>query len=741
MNSKQFLSGVCALALIVGLSGCANAGNPPSGTAPDSTPAVTGAAAEAPVSQDTLLAMELVNNYLAMEKPQHESLQIRFGLLTSELNRPICRFEDWSYTQTGEAAMVYFGDDVVSMDTFRYRDEFNGQVQDSFLDHYLYPEETQWRDSLPYGHYEDWLDGTYFYYKNPTGEDTLRQGPGGQGYKPATGSLPAHYGFASLPRKSHSGFLREAAEDGSKAQQIFTLSEDKIYDMAKKQELFREYEEESFKNPASKETTLSYYHYMTMEKRPCYAVSYDIPAEYISAFNGRLMDELFSQVESVMTTDANGTRYMVPVNLDEVPAYPVKMRLSSGPVHVSLYFDKDTRQCIGQRLDLTDCSKELMDHLCTLNHVKAGDRSFIIDTQYFDNSFQKLPDFLEPQAPEEQKTNRAVFYVGADQCVPEIPEMPEISEIPEILDVPANFVPGGDLFTMKRYESSFDGEFYLHRITENGELAGLMEVFDRNAFMEVSEDPEDPNPAPEDLIRYEGEGIKDFYLKELGIDPQECRTPNGISYTYCKNMSIAPPVDWDPSTVCMGISRDEKTGTLCVLYSDDQDKIESILEDLSWQEALAPSELPAAAEMPEGTLPAAEPHHQIFSLEHYGLALNRKTGLYEITDETGVIGTFQKCDYCPELDQLITEERTSGKGLSYRLYEVPMGKLFGAQDCNPEETGWMASFREKGTAVGFLLSVWERETAEKIMEDLSMTTEVMPNFWEIQGPEPNLMMP
>ena len=730
MNSKQFLSGVCALVLMAGLSGCGKAGNPPAGTGSGTTPAGTEAAAEAPVSQDTLLAMELVNNYLAMEKPQHESFQIRFGLLTSELNRPICRFEDWSYTQSGEAAMVYFGDGVISMDTYRYRDElFNGQVQDSFLDHYLYPEETQWRDSLPYGHYDDWLDGVCFYYKNPTGEETLRQGPGGQGFRPATGLLPAHYGFASLPRKSHSGFLREAAEDSSKAQQTFTLSEDKIYDMAKKQALFREYEEESSKNSLSKETTLSYYHYMTMEKRPCYAVSYDIPAEYVSAFNGRLMDELFNQVEAVMTTDASGVRYMVPVNLDEVPAYPVKMRLSSGPVHVSLYFDKDTRQCIGQRLDLTDCSKELMDHLCTLNHVKAGDRTFIIDTQYFDNSFQKLPDFLEHQPPEEQKANQAVFYVGEDQCVPEMSE------------IPADFVPGGDPFTLNRYESSFDESIYLHRITENGELIGLMEIFDKNASLDIPEDPYDPTPAPEDFIHLQGEEIKDYLLKEMGIDPQECRTPNGIPYTFCKELIIIPSMDWDPDTVCMGISRDKKTGTLCMLYSDDQNKIESILEDLSWQDASASPELSVVPEMSEETIPAPEPHHQILSLEHYGLALNRKTGLYEITDETGVIGTLQKYSYTPELDPLIPEARTSGKGLTYLLYEVPMGTLFGKQDCNPEETGFMASFREKGTTNDFLLSVWERETAEKIMEDLSMTTEVMPNFWEIQGPEPNLMMP
>ena len=65
-----------------------------------------------------------------------------------------------------------------------------------------------------------------------------------------------------------------------------------------------------------------------------------------------------------------------------------------------------------------------------------------------------------------------------------------------------------------------------------------------------------------------------------------------------------------------------------------------------------------------------------------------------------------------------------------------MGKLFEGKDPNPEETGWMALYVEAGTESGILLSAWDRETAVKIMDDLTMTTdEEMPNFWEIRGPE------
>ena len=549
MKSRKIIFGLCAVALAAGIAGCGNT------EIAETTVAVTETVAATTVPEtvmeptpETFLAMELVENYLAMGKPQHESIQTRFGLTTAKKQRPIAWYEDYSYTKDGDAVLVKPMLGVADTDSIFY-DAFDQPEFgiDYYQDLYDYPEEARWRNKSYGQPLGDWEKQQTYYFMNVNGEAAVSVSSRAP-YFPVAVNLPDHYGFACLPQKSHTAFLREALEDAHVAVQRFTLTETTMFDMEARQRLNFEYEAvcRDYQKAPEAETA-----WKKCPDRPCYAVNYDIPQEYLGVFNPQLMDTLFTPSRSVYLGEEDFPEEQEFTEAEyEAMAHPVKARLDPGMIHVSLYFDKDTKQCIGSRLDLTDCAGTVMDQLCDMELITAGDRSFVVDTQYFDNEFTTLPSFLHHQYSREP--NRVVFW--ATGC----------------------------------------GE-----------------------------------------------------------------------------------------------------------------------EDLS-----------EGAPMPSG------PHHHVFTTQDLGLALNAKTGLYEFTEDGQVIGTMQK--YMPGNLRCVegdSEQLTSKTGLAYDLYPVTMGEIFSSRDANPEETGCIVIFREEGKVDGVAICAWDRDTAMKIMDDLTFSTAEMTRLW------------
>lgn len=518
MNYKRWISGLCALALTALLP--------------------IAAAAEAPEkAPDTELIRELMENYLNMEKPQHESVQTQFGLVSKNTQLPMIQYEDFSRNQSGDGVCLDRMLAAIDADAGVYNGTYAGKPKDSFYDMYLYPEKTMWHSSAEDPRMLEWQRHQKYYVQDINGACYYWSGV--QYLTPTTG-IPVYYGFSSLPRKSYDSFLRKALENPEDLGQAFTLEETEVYDMEKKQAAFGKLEALSHEGYRSPEAKLAEYHHMTVEKRPCYGVSFDIPQEYLQLLNLNMLDRFFclerraySSRQDAMQNEA------APVYENE---HPLRLRAAEGDVHVTLYFDKDSRQCIGQRLDGTDCVKHMMDKVCGFGYVEATDGSYLVHSQYFENDFKTRPAFLT-EAPAESAVNQAVFSVD-----------------------------------------------------------------------------------------YRAESV-----------------------------------------------------------------------------------------------------HHIYSTTQYGLELNFKTGLYEITDGRDVIGTLQY--YSPNqeggLEESMisaSEELTSKTGLSYILYTVPMGKLFGEEDPNPSLNGYMAQFQGDCYYNGVLICAWDQDTVTKIMDDLSFKEETLPGL-------------
>ena len=558
MKYKQIISGGCALMLMIGLTGC--------GSAPAPAPAETATSAAAvettaptvpettlPLTPDTILAMELVENYLNMEKPQHESIQLWLGLQTAHSNMPVAWFEDYSYTEDGDAALVADYHNVADWDAFTTEEDIYITQQDFFK----YPETISW-ETEGYGYpYDYFLMSQTYYFKNASGE-TVSGGHPDYGTSPMAAGLPTYYGFSCLPRKSHTAFLRETLDNSNLAVQRLSLSETAVHDMEARQQKYHELKAVERDPGKALDAMEAWQEY---PDRPCYEVSYSIPQEYLSILNPRVLDKMFGPAAMTDTFEEESPEE-IPISTEEylAAAYPVKARLSSGTVYVSLYFDKETKQYLGQRLDATDCAGALMDQLSGFETVVPADRSLVVSSQVFDNGFEGLPYFIEAQASDQRTANQAVFSTY--------------------------------IFT------------------------------------------EEEEKEQEKLLKTD--------------------IPDDFSFISSGN------------------------------------------------------------------------HHHIVAAKHYGLSMNVKTGMYEITDGTDVLATM--CRFNGDLSELTekaaaAETLTSESGLTYELLEIPMGQLFGAEDPAPEEVGYVVVLLEKNENEGICLNVWDRDTAVKIMDDLTFRAE------------------
>ena len=454
---KRILCALCALALTAALAGCG--ATAPAEKAAAETPAVTEAASVTETTApgpETQLALELVGNYLTMAKPQHESIQYRFGLETAEKHRPIYRYEDYSYTENGDAAAVKGYYSVADLDHHTPPED---AVEDYMDVNFRYPETTCWKtdDGTPF--YSDWVENTTYYFTNINGESAVCSSSSVP-YQPMATDAPLHYGFAALLQKDFKAFLREA-DPG-----LFTLTETTVYDMETRQEKYNIFEaswQEYDQHEQAREE------WRSTPDRPCYAVSLDVPQEYLDLYNLRILDSVFSSKRSAYAPDEQPPQESFTLEEYLAIAHPVKTRLEEGMVHVSLYFDMETKQCIGRRLDATDCAGALMDQLCVLELVKPMDRSFVVEEQYFDSPFTDLPAHVEHQ--ETTEPNQAVFWAMYGFTEQELAQMTTSPDDPH-----------HQVYTTSRFDMAFNVKTGFYEIGEGGAVAAVMQKYSPTQF-------------------------------------------------------------------------------------------------------------------------------------------------------------------------------------------------------------------------------------------------------------------
>ena len=140
---KKRIALICAAACILGsLAGCGKQ----EATEEIQVTAVAVTETTAPqISEDTLLIMELMGNYLNREQPRHETAQYRFGLRTTANKVPVYQYDDLSFTPNGEVE-YWNSKNVYTMaygNVYTINIEEEQQNSDLAINGYEYPEIVQ----------------------------------------------------------------------------------------------------------------------------------------------------------------------------------------------------------------------------------------------------------------------------------------------------------------------------------------------------------------------------------------------------------------------------------------------------------------------------------------------------------------------------------------------------------------------------------------------------------------------
>ena len=312
-------------------------------------------------------------------------------------------------------------------------------------------------DGTPF--YSDWVENTTYYFTNVNGESAVCSSSSVP-YQPMAVDAPLHYGFAALPGQDFKAFLREA-DPG-----LFTLTETAVYDMEARQEKYN-VSEASWQEYDQYEQARE--EWRSTPDRPCYAVSFDVPPEYLDLYNLRILDSVFSSRRSAYAPDEQHPEESFTLEEYLAIAHPVKTRLGEGMVHVSLYFDKDTKACIGRRMDATDCAGALMDQLCALELVEPTDRSFVVEEQYFDSPFTALPAHVEHQ--ETTEPNQAVFWSMYGFTEQELAQMTTSPDDPH-----------HQIYTTNQYDMALNVKTGFYEIGKGGTVGAVMQKYSPTQF-------------------------------------------------------------------------------------------------------------------------------------------------------------------------------------------------------------------------------------------------------------------
>ena len=379
---KKSIAAICVLACILGsFAGCGNQAAAPTEEVVTQAPTEAVTETTAPqISEETLLIMELMGNYLNME-PKREFTEYKFGLRTTKWDLPVALYEDCAYTKNEGAIYVSsfrnpygYGSVKSANDPRVVRNETDAENTRKIYEEYPQYISLDMDKNYSYGFQQyQKQDGARVKKHNYYDSDFVYQ-------TFQSGFKHIFYAFSILPKENFEGYMSSILANPEQTEAFFTLSQEEIFYMQEKQkyefETFAWFDikypnvpsQEEMEQAANEiEEKLENGEIKTPAPHNCYVIQYDIDSKYQNVNAPHMISDLFMRP------------YKTQVHQD----YP-RTRLDDGMLHVALYFDQETRQCVMEKIDATDCAGPMLKYLISLGDIKEGDNTYIIQNHYSD---------------------------------------------------------------------------------------------------------------------------------------------------------------------------------------------------------------------------------------------------------------------------------------------------------------------------------------------------------------------
>ena len=374
MKMRKSFAALCVFACILGnFAGCGKQATAPTEEIVTQAPTEAVTETTAPqISEDAKLVMELMEGYLNKEQPSNMLTTYSFGLKIKGKDIPVKYFEDCRYTPNGEMFYNNSHDGTVGIGSiysaYINKDEESCNLYSQTI------QDSPGSDKV----YENYLvtlndfASAIVHHRNSKGEmlysETLSNAKNtllmSENYAIHKTRDSMSAGFSVLPNESFYKYLMDMFQNSSELDANFKVGTESIYYC---NELVKSYEE-MFTNGSILSDEWA-------KEHDCYTVSFDVDSRYFSANYPKISNSLFKQGPNSFIPGVAIAEYnkLVPFT---------RVRLDDGNMKVKLYFDKDTKQCMGETIDASECAGSMIEYINSLGWTESTDDTLMIEKQF-----------------------------------------------------------------------------------------------------------------------------------------------------------------------------------------------------------------------------------------------------------------------------------------------------------------------------------------------------------------------
>ena len=371
MKTKKIIAGICAVTCILAaFAGCGKQEAAPTEETVTEVTNETATEATAPqVSENAKLIMELMENYLNREQPSSMFAAYSFGMKIKGKDIPVKYYEDCRYTPNGEMFYSNSNDSTLGIGSiysaYIRTDEDKCDLYADMIDRDM-------KELCGYHPATQSVLGSIVHHRNSKGVMLYSEANSNlknsllmsENYalKPSRDTIST--GFSVLPNDSFYHYVMDMFQDPSGLEMKFKVGTESIYYSS---ELVKPWEEMYANESVNVDDSV--------QKHNCYRVTFDVDSKYFNANYPKLCNSLFKQGPNSFIPGVAIAEYnkLVPFT---------RVRLDDGNMKVKLYFDKDTKQCMGETIDASDCAGPMIEYVNSLGWTESTDNTFKIEKQF-----------------------------------------------------------------------------------------------------------------------------------------------------------------------------------------------------------------------------------------------------------------------------------------------------------------------------------------------------------------------
>ena len=191
--------------------------------------------------------------------------------------------------------------------------------------------------------------------------------------------------FSTLPQVSFYDAMSEILKAPEKIDQNITIGNEDIFYLNEQQDRHRAFLNTPRDENGVRAVPVSELPQAKMHN--CYVIQFDVESDCFNANSPKAFFDLFQKALLCLPHGMSPAEEQKISKENDIST----LRLDDGTLHIKLYFDKDTKQCVKESVDATECAKPMIDFVANMGYAEPTDNSCVIERHYSTTDYKKLP--------------------------------------------------------------------------------------------------------------------------------------------------------------------------------------------------------------------------------------------------------------------------------------------------------------------------------------------------------------